>query len=235
MDTVLLKRFPQESTREYVYRFLKINIMNLHFEPGSALSEKEIALLLNVSRTPVREAFIQLSHAYLLDILPQKGTYVSLIDVENVEESKFLRETLEKAIIKIACKEFPNEKIFELQSVLTLQELCLQEKQYAKFYELDETFHSTIFEGCRKTRIWFMIQQMHTHYNRVRRLNITGGHKLESLLEQHKDILRAIREKDVELGKAAIDLHLNKVKFDVAELADHYPHYFKQPVPIWNF
>lgn len=235
MDAVLLKRFPQESTREYVYRFLKVNIMNLHFEPGSALSEKEIALLLDVSRTPVREAFIQLSQEYLLDILPQKGTYVSLIDVENVQESKFLRETLEKAIIELACKEFPSEKIFELQSVITLQELCLREKNYSKFYELDETLHRTIFEGCKKARIWFMIQQMHTHYNRVRRLNIFGGHELDRILEQHKNLVKAIREKDVELGKKTVDLHLNKVRFDIKELADIYPQYFKQPILAWNF
>lgn len=235
MDAVLLKRFPQESTREYVYRFLKVNIMDLHFEPGCSMSEKEIALLLAVSRTPVREAFIQLSNEYLLDILPQKGTYVSLIDIENVEESKFLRETLEKAIVEMACKEFPHEKIFELQSVLTLQELCLQEKNYTKFYELDETLHSTIYEGCRKARIWFMIQQMHTHYNRVRRLNITGGYELDRILEQHKNLVKAIREKNVELGKKTVDLHLNKVKFDIKQLVDSYPHYFKQTTQTSDF
>ena len=235
MDTVLLKRFPQESTREYVYRFLKVNIMNLHFEPGSALSEKEIALLLNVSRTPVREAFIQLSQEYLLDILPQKGTYVSLIDIENVEESKFLRETLEKAIIEMACKEFPDERIFELQSILMLQELCLQESNYNKFYELDEALHSAIFEGCKKARIWLMIQQMHTHYNRVRRLNVAVGHELDRVLEQHKNLVKAIREKDVELGIDTVDRHLNKVRLDIKELVDHYPHFFKQPISAWNF
>jgi DNA-binding GntR family transcriptional regulator len=208
--------------------------MNLHFEPGSALSEQEIAVMLKVSRTPVREAFIQLSHEYLLDILPQKGTYISLIDSENVQESKFLRETLEEAIIQIACKAFPHEKIFELQSVLILQELCLQEKNYSKFYELDETLHSTIFEGCRKARIWAMIQQMHTHYNRVRRLHITGGHELNLVLEQHKILVQAIREGNVELGKRTIDLHLNKVRIDIRELANRYPHYFKQPIQNWE-
>lgn len=230
MGAVLLNRFPQESTREYVYRFLKVNIMNLDFEPGSALSEKEIAILLNVSRTPVREAFIQLSNEYLLDILPQKGTYVSLIDMEHVAESKFLRETLEKAIVKMACREFSSERIFELQSVLALQELCLQEKNYKRFFELDEKFHSTVFAGCKKERIWSMIQQMHTHYNRVRRLNIFGGTELDLILEQHKNIVKAIREKDMELGLQTVDLHLNKVRIDIQQLVDLYPHYFKSPM-----
>jgi DNA-binding GntR family transcriptional regulator len=228
MEVSIIERNPRESTREYVYRFLKFNIMELKLIPGSALSEKDIAQLLNVSRTPVREAFIQLSQEYLLDILPQKGTYVSLIDIENVEESKFLRETVEKAVMAMACVDFPSDKLFELQSNIALQELCFKEKNYLRFYELDEEMHKIIFVGCKKARIWSMIQQMNTHYNRVRILNIAGGYDVLPVLKQHKEILLAIKEKDGELGMKTIDLHLNKVKFDIEDLRRDYKEYFKQ-------
>jgi len=231
MDVSVIERNPQESTREYVYRFLKFNIMELKLIPGSALSEKDIALLLGVSRTPVREAFIQLSQEYLLDILPQKGTYVSLIDIENVEESKFLRETIEKAVIEIACVEFPSDKLFELQSNIALQELCIKEKNYLKFYELDEAMHKTIFVGCKKARIWSMIQQMNTHYNRVRMLNMAGGYNVLPVLTQHQELVLAIKEKNVDLGMRTIDRHLNKVKFDIQDLCRDYVEYFKQKQP----
>jgi DNA-binding GntR family transcriptional regulator len=227
MEVSIIERNPRESTREYVYRFLKFNIMELKLIPGSALSEKDIAQLLNVSRTPVREAFIQLSQEYLLDILPQKGTYVSLIDIENVEESKFLRETVEKAVMAMACVDFPSDKLFELQSNIALQELCFKEKNYLRFYELDEEMHKIIFVGCKKARIWSMIQQMNTHYNRVRILNIAGGYDVLPVLKQHKEILLAIKEKDGELGMKTIDLHLNKVKFDIEDLRRDYKEYFK--------
>jgi len=228
MDLSIIEKISQESTREYVYRFLKLNIMQLRLVPGSALSEKDISQLLGVSRTPVREAFIQLSQEYLLDILPQKGTYVSLIDIENVEESKFLRETVEKAVIVIACTQFPSEKFFELQSNILLQELCLKEKQYYKFYELDEALHKIIFVGCKKARIWSIIQQMHTHYNRVRMLNIAGGYDALPVLNQHKQLVSAILEKDVALGTQIISLHLDKVKFDIKDLRRDYADYFKK-------
>ncbi len=228
MEVSIIERNSRESTREYVYRFLKFNIMELRLIPGSALSEKDIAQLLNVSRTPVREAFIQLSQEYLLDILPQKGTYVSLIDIDSVEESKFLRETIEKAVMAMACVEFPSDKLFELQSNIALQELCFKEKNYLRFYELDEEMHKIIFVGCKKARIWSMIQQMNTHYNRVRMLNMAGGYDVSPVLKQHKEILLAIKDKDVELGMKTIDLHLNKVKFDIEDLRRDYKEYFKQ-------
>lgn len=228
MDISMMKRAAQESTREYVYRCLKENIMQLKLEPGTPLSEKDIAALLNVSRTPVREAFIQLSKEYLLDILPQKGSYVSYIDLENVEESIFLRQTVEIEVVKLACTDFPAEKLFELQSYLTLQQLCIKEENYIKFFELDEILHKSIFEGCKKTRIWSLIQQMNTHYNRVRWLNVAGKYDWNNIFSQHQELVRAIREKNVDLGAKIMGLHLNKVRIDINELFLDYARYFKQ-------
>lgn len=227
-DIIAIPRNPQESTREYVYRALKSYIMDFTLPPGSCLSEKEMADLLNVSRTPVREAFIQLSQERLLDVVPQKGTYVSLIDLNDVEESRFLRETLETAVIKIACKHFPREMLFELQSHLTIQELSFTEKHFDKFFALDEDIHRVIFAGCNKTRTWTMMQQMHGHYNRVRWLNVAGGgYDLMTILEHHTLLLQAIRESDEDLGVRTLRSHLKKVLVDIGELRKQYSHYFK--------
>lgn len=226
---LISERLNQESVREYVYRVLKTNITNLTLPPGQSISEKEIAELLNVSRTPVREAFIKLAQEHLLDIIPQKGTYISLIDTNQVEESKFARETLEKEVIQQACIDFPKEELFQLQSYIALQELCIKEENYLQFFELDEKMHGTIFKGCKKGRIWSMLQQMNAHYNRVRILNLSVGYDWEELLHQHKTLVRAISEKDRELAKKTIDLHLNKVVVDLEVLRKEYGHYFVPP------
>jgi len=223
---LLLERFPQESAREYVFRSLKASIINLTLQPGQSISEQEIADQLHVSRTPVREAFIKLAQANLLDVLPQKGTYVSLIDTDQVEESKFARETLERAVMQIACRSFPAEALFDLQSNVTLQELCITEKNYQKFFELDENMHGIIFKGCNKGRIWSMLQQINAHYNRVRVLNLVVGYDWDRLVCQHKELVRAIREKDAMLAKKMVDKHLNKVVVDLEYLRNNYPHYF---------
>ena len=228
MDLQMLKRSPHESTRNYVYQIMKQNIMALQLPPGTALSEQEIATALSVSRTPVREAFIRLSQENLLDIIAQRGTYVSLLDLDSVQESKFLRETLEKSVIRLACTHFPSDKLFDLQSYLSVQELCLQENNYLKFYELDEKLHRTIFDGCKKARIWELIQQLGSHYNRVRLLNLARGHDLGQLLEQHKNIVLAIQSRDAALGSRTINQHLNKVRVDIVDLLQDYGSYFKQ-------
>ncbi|WP_371372951.1 GntR family transcriptional regulator [Sporomusa aerivorans] len=226
---LLIEQNPQESIREYVYRFLKLNIIHLNLPPGQNISEQDVATQLQVSRTPVREAFIKLAQENLLDIIPQKGTYVSLIDTEQVEESKFVRETLEKEIIQHACTQFPAEELFQLQSSLALQELCISEKNYLRFFELDEAMHGIIFKGCKKSRTWNMLQLMNAHYNRVRILNLKDkAFEWDQLLVQHRELVRAISEQDIVLGAKIIDVHLNKVVVDLEHLRAEHSDYFMQ-------
>jgi DNA-binding GntR family transcriptional regulator len=202
----------------------------LNLSPGTSISEKDIGELLHVSRTPVREAFIKLAHEGALDVIPQKGSYVSLIDPEQVEEVRFCRESLEKEIIRLACTSFPREDLFKLQSILTLQALCIHEKNYAQFFELDEEMHGAIFAGCKKSRIWAMMQQMNTHYNRVRMLNLVFGFDWALLLQQHQQIYEAICEQDGEKGLQVTTIHLNKVTIDLKQLQNQFGDFFrKQP------
>ena len=222
----IVEQLPQESIREYVYRLLRLNIINLSIPPGQSISEQDIADQLHVSRTPVREAFIKLAQENLLDIVPQKGSYVSLIDIGQVEESKFARETLERKVIEMACVSFPADELFQLQANVTLQDLCISEKNYLKFFELDEIMHGIFFKGCRKGRTWSMLQQMNAQYNRVRMLNLSVGYDWDQIIHQHKELIRAIREKDMDLGKYMIDLHLNKVVVDLEYLQAEYCHFF---------
>ncbi len=116
MQFTAIERKTSDSVREYVYQVLKSSIMFLDLEPGTNITEKDIAQKLNVSRTPVREALIKLSQEDLLDIYPQKGTVVSLIDLSHVEEARFIRRNLERATIEMACSAFPPAGLFDLQS-----------------------------------------------------------------------------------------------------------------------
>jgi len=202
-------------------------IVHGKLSPGMWIVEADLAQRLGMSRTPVREAFIKLAQETLLDIVPQKGTYISLIDPDQVEESKFLRETVEKEVIKLACRSFSKEDLLKLKSNLSMQELCVQEKNYLRLFAYDEVMHGIIFAACRKSRIWSMIQQMNTHYNRVRMMNLALGYDWERIIEQHKLIIDSIERQDPLSGERAIDIHLNKLVFDLKYLQQEFSHYFK--------
>lgn len=229
IDTELEKRIKlnKYSTRDYVYQQLKDSIVNLKLEPGLSISEKDIADRLGVSRTPVREAFVKLNQEQLLEVYPQRGTFVSLIDLQHVEDARFIREHLEVATVKLACQSFSEEDIVILENNMNTQHKCVKEKNYEKLFELDEEFHSTIANGSQKSRVWSVIQLMNSHLNRVRLLSLASKFNWDTILYQHGEILKAIKEKDAELAAKVMEQHLQLVTVDQDELKKAYPNYFK--------
>lgn len=102
IDLTITPPLRRETVRSYVYRMLYDNIMSLHLTPGTAMSEQEVADLLKTSRTPVREAIIHLGQDRLLDILPQRGTFVSRLHTQMIREARFMRIVLEEAVMKVS-------------------------------------------------------------------------------------------------------------------------------------
>ncbi|GAA4846902.1 GntR family transcriptional regulator [Paenibacillus vulneris] len=213
--------------RDYVHSTLKKNIMELRLEPGRFISEKDVIEMLQVSRTPIREAFVKLAQEELIETVPQKGSFISLIDWQHVEESRFIRETLESAVVREACTVLSSEQVLHLQNLINLQQLCAAEKNYERLFELDEEFHKAIITGCGKIRTWNMIQQMSTHYNRIRFLRLASNTDWESILEQHQGLVQAIRDKQEDAAGKIMKEHLSMGDIDKDQLKEKYPAYFK--------
>lgn len=226
--TVKRKNISSEAANvgEFVYDLLKEKIITLELQPGQRISEKEIAESFSVSRTPVREAFIKLSREGLLYVLPQRGTYISQIELKQVEEARFIRETLEIKVLEIAVESFPKAQLEKLKKNLDQQRACMDNRQYSKYLELDENFHKIIFEGCDKAQTWKFIDMVNTQYKRIRLLSFTVEDVIKNLIEQHTMIYEAIRDHDQEKAYKIITNHIRKLISEQQELKKKYPGYF---------
>ncbi len=121
----LLERLPRESGGEYALRTIKENIISLDLAPGSQISENELATEMGLSRTPVREALIELSKVKIVDIQPQKKSTIPLIDYDMVEESRFMRDLLECAVAELDCEMASPADLERLDENIRLQNLYL--------------------------------------------------------------------------------------------------------------
>ncbi|MFO6495047.1 MULTISPECIES: GntR family transcriptional regulator [Bacillus] len=222
-----IKQSSIRSARDQVYDWLKEDIMKFRLTPGTHISEKEISERYEVSRTPVREAFLQLSREGLLEIYPQKGTRVSLIDLHLVEEARFMRENLEKAVAELACEDFPEQAVIELEHNLNMQQLSMKQKNYESLFDLDEAFHKTIFDGCQKSNIWSVIQQMNVPFRRIRFLRLAADFNWDTIYSQHAAILEAIKSKQPSEARRIAEEHLQLVIVDREMLIEEFPGYFK--------
>lgn len=215
------------SAGEKVYATLREQILSLELPPGTFLSEKDSALTFGVSRTPVRESFVRLAEEGLVQVLPQRGTFVSRIDRELVEEARFMREQLERAVIRLACKSLPADSLASLEENLLLQKASMEREDDKRMFELDELFHRTLFEGCRKLNTWAAIQRMNVHLNRSRLLRLSSDHDWSLLYAQHRQMYEAIQSRDTDAADRVMREHLSLNITDQAYLQERYPNYYK--------
>ncbi|WP_437183542.1 GntR family transcriptional regulator [Shouchella xiaoxiensis] len=215
------------STRDYVYQTIKNRIIDWDLVPGAKISEKEVAMQLQVSRTPVREAFLMLAQEELLDVFPQSGTMVSYLDLALVEEGRFIRQTIEQVIVREACVTLQSDQLFKLESNLAMQTLCLEKGTHQQLFELDEAFHQLLFEGCQKMRSWKIIRQLNSHFDRLRMLRLASNSDWLNIVQQHHLIFEAISNRDADKAVQQMTDHLQVVNFEKQALKEKYLDYFK--------
>lgn len=220
-----LERFPGETARDYAFRVIKANIISLDLKPGTLVSENEIAMELGVSRTPVREAIIDLAKVSVIEIMPQRGSYVALINPQMVEESRFLRHVLDRAVIKVACNKATEADISELEENVHLQEFYLEKGNANKIYELDNEFHQLIYKAADKSTIYDMRATMMIHFDRVRTLSVAAVKDMK-IVSDHRGMLEAIKAKDEEEAVRLVDKHLSRYQVDEELIEKQYPEFF---------
>lgn len=228
MKPIITTTFQNRSVRDQVYEMLKHQIITLALLPGQALSENEMALQFGVSRTPVRESFVRLAQEGLVQVMPQRGTLVSLIDKELVEEARFMRSKLECAIIELACHYFPDSILQQLKKNLQEQQLILQQEDVAEMFKLDQQFHLLLFTGTNKLNIWNTMSLLTAHLDRSRKLRLLDNADWKQIYEQHCSIVEAIEQHDYEMASSVLLQHINRGKDDLAILSEKYPNYFVQ-------
>ena len=219
-------RGPRETGRDYALRVLKDNILRLELEPGSMVSENELAAQLGLSRTPVREALMELSKVRLVEVYPQRGSAVSLIDYEMVEEACFMRRVLECAVVKEVCKMITPEDKVELEDNVALQERCLAGGRLEALMQLDNELHRMFFRIARKEHSWELMKSFTAHFDRVRSMALITAN--ERNVADHRAIVQAVVEGDAERAYQLMEGHLSGYKVDELALRQNYPaSYFK--------
>lgn len=222
----LLERLPRETGRDYALRNIKENIVNLELAPGSQISENELAAEMGLSRTPVREALIELSRVRIIEIHPQKKSTVPLIDYELVEESRFMRSLLECAVVELDCEMAQPVDLERLSANVRLQNFYLDNYYTNELMTLDNQFHGILFEIAKKSQIFALMQNISIHFDRVRSMALSTV-KNTKIVRDHEDILQAIGRKDPRAARELMEIHLSRYKINAADIRAAYPQYFK--------
>jgi DNA-binding GntR family transcriptional regulator len=202
-------RDPSKADR--VYSDLRRRIRELALPPGTPLRKEEIAAALGVSRAPISDAINRLAEEGLVDVFPQHGSFVAPIRAADVRESLFIRTALEtEALRRVAG--IANEGLMRtLDENLGEQADALKRNDLARFHDLDEALHASIFSAIETPRASRLLDSARAPLDRVRRASLPQAGRTEATLAEHRRLVDAIRSGDGEFAAAAMRAHLAQV------------------------
>jgi GntR family transcriptional regulator, rspAB operon transcriptional repressor len=209
-----------------VYRRVHRRVLSNDLPPGRRLSEAEVAQSLGVSRQPVREAFIKLAEEGLVEVRPQRGTYVRKISIRAVMDARFVREAIEADVVRLLAGKPDPALERELMRQIEQQKETLHADARA-FVPLDDRFHRTLAEAAGKPFAWNVVEGLKSQMDRVRQLSTQRLQK-ERLIGQHRDIAAAIGRGDPAAAEAALRTHLREILEDLPVIRQSLPEYFDE-------
>jgi DNA-binding GntR family transcriptional regulator len=201
---------------ELVFEELRKAIFEGRLEPGERLRQEELARMLGVSRTPVREALQRLENEGLVANHSRKGFVVRRFRLEDVQETCMVRRLLEPKAVELAVANITEAELEEAERIQGTMERLAEEGPYDELPALNMKFHHTIFKACRNERLFSVIRSLWDLYPRFG-FSVFKVHSRRSF-QEHRAILKAIREGDAEL---AAELSARHLENSVQALTEH--------------
>ncbi len=216
----------KKGVREQVYEQMKEEIISLKLEPGTMVSENELAVHFGVSRMPVHDSLLALSQNHLIDIYPQRGSLISLIDLKWVDEARFIRQTLETAVTLELFGEITQEQIGQLKQSIEIQKDYMGNGRLSEFVQEDTRFHKMLYLFAKREESYRIVSDIMVHFDRIRTMTV-NAQPHQSLVQEHEEWVNVIQEKDSKTAAALIASHLDKYRENMGATLHQYSSFFK--------
>ncbi len=216
-----------KNARYRVFQQLRARIVSMNLPPGTPISENELATRMGVSRTPIREALLLLAEEGLVEVFPKIGTFVTRLDVAQIKEAQFLRESVEIASLRSIA--FPLEAglVDEVWANLRAQ-ADVPRGDLATFFELDEAFHRSIMGLAGHAASWATVAAAKSHLDRARVLGIQEVSEHRIFYEQHLEVFEAIVAEDLDSAERLLRDHLRVIFSDIEAAEKVRPELFNK-------
>lgn len=204
----------KNALKNVAYEYLLNAIMSYELKPGQVIVEQDVSDQLGISRTPIREAFKQLESEGLVHHFPSRGTFVTNLTVQDVEEIFQLREMFELTALKSAIHRITEEELRYIEGRLRYLDDKKSEEPSTKeeFYGSDRELHELIMKYSGNSRMVKFHRTLEAQLERLRRISSMTPMRLSKSRQEHLDILNALSDRDLDAATDALRLHLRNIK-----------------------
>lgn len=215
MDKPKLERIKLDTykpLREIVFESLREAIINGTLRPGERLMELQLAEQMGVSRTPVREAIRKLELEGFVVMVPRKGAYVSDISVKDVVDIFEVRAALEGLAAGLAAERITEDELDELEKCLFEISEVSSKQEIGAVAKVDTQFHEILYRASRNQRLTSIITHLQEQIQRFRSTSLALPGRTKDAVEEHKKIVEAVSERNVELAQALAREHIENAE-----------------------
>lgn len=223
-----MQRSRQIVTSKMIVDDLLNKIVNLKYLPGELISEGDLCASYETTRHTVRGALAVLKERGFVDVFPQRGTFVSLVDLEFVNDVLYLREAIEQETVRRIIEKKNNEKLIEeLKACIKKQKEIEDYKADPNvFYRLDDEFHNLLLVYIGRPKLPNLYEDAFLHVRRWRNMEVGTLERIQELPLEHERIIEAIEKEDLLAARDVINHHIDSVGRYGTAMKKKYPEFF---------
>ena len=221
-----LARESRGGTTQRVQDVIREAIVSLAFRPGDFIQKDAICRRLGVSRFPVSEALGRLADEGFVEVLPQRGTRVTLINLATCRQAMFLRRALEGEAMRLIAPGIDDLLIARLEDNLRAQDMAVHHGDGLRFFEHDHAFHQILLSRLGYDRVTAVVEAARGSLDRTRRFLLRMPQRQARSYVEHTAIVAALKARDPETAQRAMWQHLDDSMDDIARRAHANPEMF---------
>ncbi len=209
-----MEEYQDHSLGGRVFQRIREDILNGKYKENDELRENTIGKELGVSRTPVREALRQLELEGLVTIIPNRGAYVTGISHKDIWDIYVIRSMLEGLCARWAVEHITDAQLDELEETILLSEFQMKKESgfsAEQIAALDGRFHSLMYEASGSRILRHVLADFHNYVQTARRSSVVSEDRARKSIREHRQILRAIRDRDGEMAEQLANEHIMHV------------------------
>lgn len=210
---------------DWTYQYLKKSILNLEFRPGQQLHIEEFTEKLEVSRTPVREAFLRLANEGLVEVRPRVGYFVSTITVQDIYDLFEAREIVETRAARQAAESLTDDDLLKLKEIMQQSALAVEAGDYDQFLENEINFHEYLQKNVSNKRLIAFMDSLNDLTYRERVLSTRSLENIKSTIIEHNKIVDALVRRDGQAAEKCMAEHLENVRRRLVSLIKDSPNF----------
>lgn len=208
---------PRAALHEQVAHRLRQMLVENRIQPGAKLNERELSEVLNVSRTPLREAIKMLATEGLVELLPNRGAIAVELSEQDILDTFEVMAGLEAQSGELAAKRITDSELDEIKAMHYEMLAAYTRRDLPAYYRLNAAIHQAINTAAKNPVLSALYKQVNSRLQSLRFRSNQDGEKWRIAVEQHEQMVQALVKRDAEAMRAVLLSHMNNKRFVVIE------------------